>query len=272
MKKIAILMVLLMASGAIASPIQFGDNFDGGLQGSWNAKWDANSDQKSLWDANATDGATMLGLAKAQYRAVNQQAFSIDAGETATLSSDFRFTSSGVALANYNKNFMGFIITTGAAWWQGANYERGLVNRGAALGSQIPVNPWVEGWYTMTSIGGVDTGPAHTPTQTGWFSLTWDLRADETSGTIWGTQTIDNGAGTIWTSADLDLGLAAGTTIYAGYSSGYQNTGTNLVTGMSISEVQMDNFQVDVIPEPATLGLITAFGGAVLFIRRRFLI
>jgi hypothetical protein len=37
---------------------------------------------------------------------------------------------------------------------------------------------------------------------------------------------------------------------------------------------QVDNIGITgtVIPEPATLGLITAFGGAVLFIRRRFMI
>ncbi|MDZ8117771.1 PEP-CTERM sorting domain-containing protein [Pontiella agarivorans] len=34
--------------------------------------------------------------------------------------------------------------------------------------------------------------------------------------------------------------------------------------------VQVDNFEVHAIPEPATLGLVAAFGGAVLFIRRRF--
>ena len=31
------------------------------------------------------------------------------------------------------------------------------------------------------------------------------------------------------------------------------------------------NFEVTAIPEPATLGLITAFGGGILFIRRRFM-
>jgi hypothetical protein len=33
-----------------------------------------------------------------------------------------------------------------------------------------------------------------------------------------------------------------------------------------------DGVVLNVIPEPATLGLVTAFGGAILFIRRRFLI
>jgi hypothetical protein len=34
----------------------------------------------------------------------------------------------------------------------------------------------------------------------------------------------------------------------------------------------INNFQVDAIPEPATIGLISVFSGAILFIRRRFMI
>ena len=36
----------------------------------------------------------------------------------------------------------------------------------------------------------------------------------------------------------------------------------------------LDNITVDVstLPEPATLGLVGAFGGVILFIRRRFMI
>ena len=33
-----------------------------------------------------------------------------------------------------------------------------------------------------------------------------------------------------------------------------------------------DDWQVTAIPEPATLGLLGAFGGGILFIRRRFMI
>jgi hypothetical protein len=36
-------------------------------------------------------------------------------------------------------------------------------------------------------------------------------------------------------------------------------------------EIRMDTELANVIPEPATLGLVAAFGGAVLFIRRRFM-
>ncbi|QBG45913.1 PEP-CTERM sorting domain-containing protein [Verrucomicrobia bacterium S94] len=33
----------------------------------------------------------------------------------------------------------------------------------------------------------------------------------------------------------------------------------------------VDNFKLEVVPEPGTLGLIAVFGGGVLFIRRRFM-
>ncbi len=38
-----------------------------------------------------------------------------------------------------------------------------------------------------------------------------------------------------------------------------------------LSTSTLDNISVEVIPEPATLGLVAAFGGMVLFIRRRFM-
>ncbi|VGO16942.1 hypothetical protein PDESU_05535 [Pontiella desulfatans] len=41
--------------------------------------------------------------------------------------------------------------------------------------------------------------------------------------------------------------------------------------GFGVDTIQA-TFTLSVIPEPATLGLVSAFGGAVLFIRRRFMI
>ena len=50
------------------------------------------------------------------------------------------------------------------------------------------------------------------------------------------------------------------TTTYIGQR--YQ--GSNKLTGY------VDEFRISTIPEPATLGLVAAFGGGILFIRRRF--
>ncbi len=43
-------------------------------------------------------------------------------------------------------------------------------------------------------------------------------------------------------------------------------------TWTNSSRAQLNGLQIRAIPEPATLGLVAAFGGAVLFIRRRFMI
>ena len=47
-----------------------------------------------------------------------------------------------------------------------------------------------------------------------------------------------------------------------------EGTGIGLVFGSFGSDVAIDNVSITAIPEPATLGLITAFGVSVLFIRR----
>ncbi|WP_168433489.1 PEP-CTERM sorting domain-containing protein [Pontiella sulfatireligans] len=47
------------------------------------------------------------------------------------------------------------------------------------------------------------------------------------------------------------------------------NTDAAWIAGSTVSINEMG---LDVIPEPATLGLIVAFGGGILFIRRRFMI
>jgi len=41
--------------------------------------------------------------------------------------------------------------------------------------------------------------------------------------------------------------------------------------GVAGGQVAIDNISVSVIPEPATLGLVAAFGGGIIFIRRRIM-
>jgi hypothetical protein len=47
----------------------------------------------------------------------------------------------------------------------------------------------------------------------------------------------------------------------------FENTANN-----SQWDVANGSMTLDVIPEPATLGLVAAFGGGIVFIRRRFMI
>jgi hypothetical protein len=48
-------------------------------------------------------------------------------------------------------------------------------------------------------------------------------------------------------------------------------TGTMVATG-NFNNTRLNFMSLEAVPEPATLGLVAAFGGAVLFIRRRFMI
>lgn len=57
----------------------------------------------------------------------------------------------------------------------------------------------------------------------------------------------------------------------------YDDTGAAILTGVDQIQLFLDDevvyreFDVIAIPEPATLGLVTAFAGGILFIRRRFM-
>lgn len=57
---------------------------------------------------------------------------------------------------------------------------------------------------------------------------------------------------------------SAGVTDVSKFQTYYQNWGTG-------DQTVFDNLVVEAIPEPATLGLISAFGGGILIIRRRFM-
>ncbi|VGO12542.1 hypothetical protein PDESU_01095 [Pontiella desulfatans] len=86
-----------------------------------------------------------------------------------------------------------------------------------------------------------------------------------------------NGGGTlVWAENDLDLTGLADNTLEAGQSVVFRldfvQDGTIQYEGGH--NLYLDNIAISgtVIPEPATLGLVAAFGGAVLFIRHRFMI
>ena len=58
------------------------------------------------------------------------------------------------------------------------------------------------------------------------------------------------------------------------YNVGMRNRGVVVGSGANNGEstIFFDNARLEVIPEPATMGLVAVFGGAVLFIRRRLMI
>ncbi len=86
-------------------------------------------------------------------------------------------------------------------------------------------------------------------------------------------------------SAKIDLNIAGGTSEYF-INDASQNTFSGLsMNGISqflmgkggswttaASSLDIDAVSLSVIPEPATLGMVAAMGGAILFVRRRFMI
>jgi hypothetical protein len=49
-------------------------------------------------------------------------------------------------------------------------------------------------------------------------------------------------------------------------------TGSMTITGLTTDATRLEGFQIEVIPEPATLGMVALFGGGILFIRKRMMI
>lgn len=261
MKKMVLLATLLFTGSFVHATVVVSDNFDDGDLAGWSQKWTASMNNKF---SNTGANAVMDGTATAQYRAINTTGFSLSAGDTATVSSDFRMDHTGVDPTKVNGDFIGFLLTTTTTWYDGVNVTSDIANRKGAVGDTLPFAPYVENWITWNNFG-VDTSTGGVGN---WFSM--DMHLSVSNGTYWSSMDINHGGGTTTTTMK-DLGIAAGTTVYSGYTTGYNDSGTNIMVSASMNNVAMDNFQVDVIPEPATLGLFAVISGAILFIRRRFL-
>ena len=260
MKKTAILLACAMISGIASAAVVVSDDFDDGNLDGWNQKWTAS--QNGLF-SNTGTSANMSGLAEVNYHAFNTAGFSLSAGEIGYVRSDYQFDHTGIAPTAVNQNAIGFLLTDTLDWWNGVNATWSLVNRGAAVGSRLPVSPWVEGWVTWGNLG-IDQNVGGVGT---WVDIEWELTVS--GGTYWGQATVNHGGGS-WTATAQDLGIAEGTTVYAGYSTGWNGAGTNMLTSASMNNVAVDNFEVEVIPEPATLGLL-GLSSLALYIRRKIM-
>ena len=126
--------------------------------------------------------------------------------------------------------------------------------------SQGSNNGGLSGTDAQNQLGGLNL--------TNTASVTVQLNADLDTGD-WSTQ-VDFGNGFVdlvtdgtgMTSVDriqLIVDASNGTWEYGG------------VNGTATEFIKIDSVSLTQIPEPATLGLIAAFGGGILFIRRRFM-
>ncbi|TWT80185.1 PEP-CTERM motif protein [Planctomycetes bacterium CA13] len=248
-----------------------------GASPDWNVKWDGgDTSQQNLITGDGAGIATLdTTVAKINYRAVHQTGFSISGSDTATITSNFQYThSAGGNTASPNENFFGILVSDAPQWWSGANKSISVANRGGAIGNRLPVAPWIQNWQTHGSLG-VNTADGGTSE---WLTAELALSingAGNYEGTLALTRVLDGSS--VWTTDPIDLGIAAGTPVYGGYTTDYNQPGSatgdpnlsiNDVT--SISAITVDNFAISVtaVPEPSSLALL-GLGGMGLLTRRR---
>lgn len=252
--------ISMVAGISQAAPISFGDDFSSGNLDNWHQKWTA--EQNGLFTTGG-GAASLSGLAEVNYHAQHTTGFTLVAGETGTVTSRIQLDHTGVLPTQVNDTFFGLLLKTGDSWWAGSVKGINMANRNGAVGNRLTSDPWIEGWVSWGNLGvNTNTGGVGN-----WFDLTMNMSVS--NGTIWTQGILDYGSGSYTMTAE-DTGIAAGTTVYAGYSTFWNGGGTNMMASGSMNQVNVDDFAVSVIPEPATLGLVAFFGGAVLFIRRSF--
>ena len=179
------------------------------------------------------------------------------------------------------------ITDPGDNWSQFKDVDTGWLTRG---GDWI-----VSGGAAVTDSGGPSAlGQVFTNTQTGFGTFSFDYNDNGTSGTVkyfvfgyYNTPTTDPLAdGFILTGAfnavqfggdktDIAWNKDAsnGTTTTAAFDiTSYEYIGVRFIQQDTTAGQTISNVSFSQIPEPATLGLVAAFGGGILFIRRKLMI
>ena len=273
MKKLSLIMALSMIVGAAGAGIVFQDDFEDGIDtgADWNPKWQSGSDQQNLFNSDPGGYATLdTATAIRNYHIDTKHGFSVSGTDYATMTMDMRYVHNGLGNGlQANKVFIALQFNETPTWWDGNVETKGVVNRNDAIGLIHPASPWVEGWITHSSLG-VNT-TAGTSQTSSWVVVQSTISVS--GGNYWLDTDLYAADGTtlLYDGTSFDTGEAAGTTIYAGLTTAWQDSTNRIETITNIEEVHIDNFIVETIPEPATFGLIAAFGGAALFIRRRFM-
>lgn len=254
MKTNAIFLTVVLAgllTGEARSATVVSDDFSSyasgiPIAGNWDPKSDGGS-QQDLFTGRDGSYAVLDGAAGSNYHIPYSTGFMVHSGEYAVVSSDFRYVyaGGGSITNNYNKNAFGLLVSTTPDWDTGSNDGFYLSQRGGAIGNRLPNNPWVEGWITHGSLG-VNVANANT---SNWFTVEWTIR--DVSGSLYARATLTDGGSVSYSSTEIDLGIPTGTQLFAGYSTGPNDTGKNIGEFAKFSEIHIDNFEVVKSDPPA---------------------
>ncbi|MDF7824850.1 hypothetical protein P4B35_12565 [Pontiellaceae bacterium B12227] len=261
MKKLAILLLLVLTAGAANALVVFEDDFESYSGGTiwgddWKPKWDSNTNLVHLQQdlMTATNGICTFDTSKAyrNYHTPSQTGFTVSTNADIYVVTDVRYVyeGGGNITNNFNKAAFGLFFTDTPNWWDGVAKGAAVGNRGGAIGNVIGAAPWVEGWLTHSSLG-VNTANNET---SNWFKVV--NRLVSSNSTIWiqaqyfpvDDQYLDS---PLASGILVNSGVADSTTIYAGYSPGWNDVGnTNISSFSRFSAIQYDNFYVGTKPKP----------------------
>ncbi len=240
----------------------------------WNQKWDGtDTTQQNLFTGEAGGTAVLdMSAAKSNYHLVSQTGVSINAGGEITISVDMQFEQNGLGNgASANTNIFGTLISTGDKWFNGTNKDLSIANSNAAVRNRLPVAPWVENWQQWSTLGvdfdanvGLPAGTSPVVQVSDWFTQTTTITVNA-AGNYSAVAMFTDGNDFSMTTSPIDLGIAAGTTIYPGLTTAWHAGTTTKETETNVSAARVDNFSVSVVPEPGNVPLIMT-GLAFLFV------
>ncbi|MGJ8639691.1 MAG: PKD domain-containing protein [Opitutaceae bacterium] len=225
-------------------------SYNGSINGDdWNPKWSGGTDQMGAHTGQNGILTLDTTVAAENYHTVAKHGFALENGQTAVMGSDFRYThmAGGQATTDLNKSAFALLLTDANTWWDGQNVLLNICNRGSGIGTQNSTGADV---ISHASLGVDPTAGG----QSEWFRIEWRIELGLANYT--GTATILDSAGNVlYTGAETDLGVANGTTLYGGYSTGGDGGNgftTNVASYSKISSVQMDNYELSIsIPNVA---------------------
>lgn len=278
MKKIGLVTAACAVASIALAAVVTDDFNDGNLDG-WSKNW-----SPVAYDAEAGSGVggsgamDMANTADSNQGIIYNQGVTAAPGEDILMSGWFQMSWTATPLNDetapnvngVNKTFAGVRISDTASWWDGNNAGYELVRRDSptqvAFGLKLPISPWVDGWVNGWAMGG--DGTPGVASSSGWVKMEL-LLTEGGGGTYEKTATLFDAAGNpAYTTPATSTTIAHGSTVYGGFWNGWD--GGSLLNKSKIDDLNIDDYRLETIPEPATLALL-GLAGAALYIRRKII-